>query len=191
MHNIRCSKHTKSGGKVQTDCTETQNYSNRLMELVSMERSTIGMNESGEQCAVDPSTANAAKFYGSETILLVDDQIALVQLLETVLTECGYTVISAFDGQHAVEKFKELSDSIDIILMDIIMPRKDGVKAYHEINTIKPDVKVIFMSGFPSDIFGVMNNQIELIVKPFMPFEVVRKIREKLDEPHHCSNFQP
>lgn len=191
MHNIRCSKHMKSGGKVQTDNAEMQNYSNRLMELVSMERSAIGVNESGGPCPVDPFTANVAEFHGSETILLVDDQIELVQLLEAVLTECGYTVICAFDGQHAVEKFKEHCDSIDIILMDIIMPRKDGVKAYHEINTIKPDVKVIFMSGFPSDIFGVMNNQIELIAKPFTPFEVVRKIREKLDEPHHCSNFQP
>lgn len=144
------------------------------------------MNTCGEENAEDLYMANAIKFHGSETVLLVDDQIELVRLLETVLTESGYTVIPAFDGQQAVDKFKENSNAIDIILMDIIMPRKDGVKAYHEISSLKPDVKVIFMTGFPSDILGEVNNRLELVVKPFMPFEIVRKIREKLDEPH-CS----
>lgn len=122
-------------------------------------------------------------YEGSETVLLVDDHGDLLKLLESVLTECGYRVITAYDGQNAIDLFKTHADAIDIILMDIIMPNKDGVRAYNEIRSIRPEIKVIFMSGFPSASFGELHGRIDLIIKPFLPFELVRKIREKLDAP--------
>ena len=136
----------------------------------------------GGYCDEVKEELNDRKYQGCETVLLVDDQIDIVKLLDSVLTDCGYRVISAFDGQHAVDTFKKNLDSIDIIVMDIIMPHKDGIKAYYEMISLKPDIKIIFMSGFTDDSFGEFSKGIELIQKPFSTFAVIKKIREKLDQ---------
>jgi PAS domain S-box-containing protein len=121
---------------------------------------------------------------GTETILLAEDDVDVCNLVVTVLTEFGYDVIQAVDGQDAVEKFLVHRDSIGLILMDMIMPKKNGKDAFEEISRLQPDVKVMYLSGYTADFIesrGVLEEGIKLIMKPVQPTELLLKVREMLD----------
>jgi CheY-like chemotaxis protein len=120
---------------------------------------------------------------GKETILLVEDESALRTVTKTMLEKYGYKVIEAVDGVEAVDKFKEHKDTISLVLMDVIMPNKNGKEAYQDILVIRPDAQVIFLSGYTSD--SIMNKIVDegwkLLLKPVSPKELFRQIREVLD----------
>jgi DNA-binding response OmpR family regulator len=93
-------------------------------------------------------------------------------------------VILAHDGMHAVERFKENRESVDIIVMDIVMPKKSGMEAYQEIKKINPEAKVLFMSGYSQELLrnkGIINIGEDVIIKPVQPMELARKVRRMLD----------
>lgn len=124
------------------------------------------------------------KLIGNETVLVVEDDPAIRHLTETTLGELGYKVVLANDGMHAVERFKENRETVDIIIMDIVMPKKSGIEAYTEIKKICPEAKVLFMSGYSQDLLrnkGIINIGEELILKPVQPLELARKVRSMLD----------
>jgi CheY-like chemotaxis protein len=120
---------------------------------------------------------------GKETILLVEDESALRTVTKTMLEKYGYKVIEAVDGVEAVDKFEEHKDTISLVLMDVIMPNKNGKEAYQDILVIRPDAQVIFLSGYTSD--SIMNKIVDegwkLLLKPVSPKELFRQIREVLD----------
>ena len=121
---------------------------------------------------------------GSETSLLAEDDPHVRELVVMVLTRFGYRVIEAEDGEQAVEKFAANRDGIGLILMDMIMPKKNGKDAYDEISRLKPGVKVLYLSGYTADFImnrGVSEDEVELIMKPVQPLRLLRKIREVLD----------
>ncbi|WP_224983016.1 ATP-binding protein [Geomonas agri] len=121
---------------------------------------------------------------GSETILVAEDDEGVRDLVLSVLTRFGYRVIQAVDGQDAVEKYLAHRDDIDMILMDLIMPRKNGKEAYDEIAAQAPEAKVLFASGYTADFIqkrGVPEEGIDLIMKPIQPIELLRSVREILD----------
>ena len=121
---------------------------------------------------------------GTETILLAEDDVAVRKLMASVLTEYGYKVIQAEDGEEAVEKFVANSDAVRLLLFDMIMPKKNGMEASQEIRRLKPDLKVIYSSGYTADFMedrGISDEGIELVMKPVQPLELLRKIREILD----------
>ena len=121
---------------------------------------------------------------GSETILLAEDDPGVRRLVVTVLTKFGYRVIQAADGQEAVDLFVAHQQSIRLILMDMIMPKKNGRDVYEEISRIAPEVKVLYSSGYTADFIqnrGVSEEEVELIMKPVQPLELLRKVREMLD----------
>ena len=121
---------------------------------------------------------------GTETILVAEDDAAVRTLVQELLTGFGYAVIPAGDGQDAVEKFRENRDTVKLVLMDIIMPRKNGKEACYEIRQLDPDVKILYSSGYTMDIIqgrGVLDEGAELIMKPVQPMELLRKVRELLD----------
>ena len=121
---------------------------------------------------------------GTETVLLAEDDEALRKLSSTVLVEYGYTVIEAVDGEDAVNKFMENEKTIKILVFDIIMPKMNGKEAYDKIQIIKPDMKVIFSSGYTPDIIRqkvMLEDSAPLLYKPVSPFDLLKKIREVLD----------
>ncbi len=121
---------------------------------------------------------------GNEAILVAEDESNVRALVAEVLQSHGYTVVLAEDGVDAVEKFKSHQDSIRLILMDIIMPKKSGRDAYEEISRIKPGVKLLFSSGYTADFIkdrGLLDEAVELLMKPVQPMELLRKVREMLD----------
>ncbi len=122
---------------------------------------------------------------GTETILLAEDDEAVRILTKTVLEEWGYTVIAAIDGEDAVNKYKENRDKIRLLLFDLIMPNKTGKEAYEEIRAIRPDIKVIFSSGYAPDTIREkvsLGDEVLVVNKPVSPLELLKKVRSLLDE---------
>ena len=121
---------------------------------------------------------------GTETILIAEDDAVVRQLSKTVLTEFGYTVIEATNGEEALQKFLEHRDRIRLLLFDIVMPKKNGKEVYDEIRKTGSDVKVIFLSGYPAEVIGntgLSEFGSNLIMKPVHPQDLLRRIREELD----------
>lgn len=121
---------------------------------------------------------------GTETVLVAEDDASIRQLTDSVLRKFGYDVLLARNGADAVEKFKANSGKIELIVMDMIMPSKSGKEAHEEIRRLGHDVKVLFMSGYSTDLLaskGVLEEGDEILMKPFQPLELVRKVRSMLD----------
>jgi len=121
---------------------------------------------------------------GTETVLLAEDDHDVRKLINKVLVKHGYKVMEAVDGEEAVRVFAENRDNIDILLFDIIMPKMKGTEAYEEITKIKPEIKVLFMSGYTEEVIyrkGVLEKGLSFISKPVSPHEILKKIREVLD----------
>lgn len=121
---------------------------------------------------------------GAETILLVEDDEIIRELNRFVLEDAGYSVIEAVDGRDAFEKLQSNRTSIDVLVTDVVMPNMDGKKLYEENRKIQADMKVLFMSGHADDILdskGIASDGVNFMKKPFMPSELLRKLREILD----------
>ena len=120
---------------------------------------------------------------GQGVILLAEDEDAVRTLTKTILLENGYTVIEAENGIEAVEKFLQHRDEIDLVLLDVIMPRMNGKEACDEIMRSKPETKILFMSGYTGDILGqqgLLSRGYGLIQKPLKPRDMLAIIREIL-----------
>lgn len=122
---------------------------------------------------------------GTETILVAEDSDDVRNLAREILTYGGYRVILAVDGEDAVVKFEKHADEIDLVLLDVVMPRKNGKEVHDTIKALNPDIKVLFMSGYTADIIhqkGILEEGIRFISKPLTPDTLLRKIREVLSE---------
>lgn len=121
---------------------------------------------------------------GSETILVAEDDAALRKLSQTILQQFGYTVIEAIDGEDAVMKFIENRDNVQLVVLDAIMPRKKGKEAYDDMKIMKPDIKVLFASGYTADVIGgagLPEQGLHFIHKPLSPRDLLLKVRQILD----------
>jgi len=123
---------------------------------------------------------------GPETIMVVEDESALRQLLEKILTSFGYRVILAPNGREAAVRFAAERGGVDLILMDMIMPGMSGRDACNAIRELDPGAKVLYMSGYTMDVIktrDVLEKGTELLMKPVRPLELLSKVREMLDRP--------
>jgi len=131
-----------------------------------------------------PSNIESFSTGGIETILLVEDEEALIEMVRLLLESKGYNVFTAQDGKKAVEMFKQHKNEIDIVLTDMGLPGMTGVDEFKILKEIAPNVKVIFASGFfepviKSDLY--IAGAKGFIQKPYSPGEILQKIREVLD----------
>ena len=102
---------------------------------------------------------------GVETILVAEDNQQVRAMTRTILEGSGYTVLEAVDGEDSIRKFAENSTSIDLVLLDVIMPKKDGREVLEKIRELRPDIKSVFMSGYTADIIkqkGVVEDDFHL-----------------------------
>jgi CheY-like chemotaxis protein len=121
---------------------------------------------------------------GAETILVAEDDAPIRKLTTALLGEFGYRVIEAVDGEDAIEMIKTHGNGIDLLLLDVIMPRKNGREVYEEAKKLVPNVKVLFTSGYTADIIqkkGIIEEGQDFISKPVSPGELLKKIRESLE----------
>jgi PAS domain S-box-containing protein len=122
---------------------------------------------------------------GTETILLAEDNTDLRKLLREVLASKGYTTIEATDGEAALELFLEHKDSIDLLILDVVMPKKNGKEVFDEVRKVQPGVKALFTSGYTGDVVldkGVHDGVVDFIQKPLSPNELLLKVRTVLDK---------
>jgi two-component system NtrC family sensor kinase len=122
---------------------------------------------------------------GTEMILLAEDDEYVRAMTRSVLTDFGYTIIEAVNGADAVNKFTAHNESIDLLLLDLIMPKMNGKEALDEIRKIRPGIKAIFSSGYAPETIrqkAALADGVHLIAKPASPTELLRKVRQVLDE---------
>jgi PAS domain S-box-containing protein len=121
---------------------------------------------------------------GTETVLVAEDDIQVRELTKEVLEGSGYKVLEATNGENALSVFNNSQDSINLLLLDVIMPKKNGKEVYDAIRQKNQDIKAIFISGYDADIIqkkGFMNRGVNFISKPVSPDELLYKVREVLD----------
>ena len=122
---------------------------------------------------------------GTETILLAEDETYVRDFMKGILTGYGYKVIEAIDGEDAIKVLHTHKDKIQLSLLDVIMPKKNGEMVYQEIKKVSPHMKVIFISGYATDILykkGIIEEGINFISKPMSPNEILIKVRDVLDK---------
>jgi len=122
---------------------------------------------------------------GSETILVAEDDDVLRRLATHILEGAGYTVLQASNGTEAIEQFEKQSEQIDLILLDMIMPKLSGKAVYDVLHGRYPDLPFLFSSGYTSSSVNydfVREKRIEMIQKPYTPNALLRKIRSVLFE---------
>ncbi len=121
---------------------------------------------------------------GTETILVAEDDRQIRELIDEVLGEYGYRAILAVDGEDAVRKYMEHREKIGLVIIDVIMPRKNGREVYEEISRIDPSVKALFISGHTRDIVfdkGFIDRDDNFLSKPVAPTMLMEKVRMLLD----------
>lgn len=131
---------------------------------------------------------------GNETILLAEDDPFVRNATSAILEFAGYRIITAVNGQEAVASFEQFGGSIDLVLLDVIMPVMNGMDAYRRLRRIRPDIPVIFLSGYTAEILhqeGVNSDEIRLLKKPVSPGELLAAVRETLDAPQVLRDAMP
>jgi PAS domain S-box-containing protein len=121
---------------------------------------------------------------GTETILIAEDDAQVRGLTRRILEKAGYQVFEAADGAEAVKTYCGNNKNIQLLILDVIMPKKNGKECYDEIKKSSPDIKTIFTSGYTANIIhkkGILEEGIDLILKPVSPNQLLRKVREVLD----------
>jgi CheY-like chemotaxis protein len=121
---------------------------------------------------------------GTETVLVVEDEPALRELTCVLLEDAGYKVLESSGAEDAWETAKDLERKIDLLLTDIVMPRLDGRELANQLVSLRPNLKVLFMSGYTDDVIvyrGALAQGTMLVQKPFTKSTLLRKVRETLD----------
>ena len=126
---------------------------------------------------------------GPETILLVDDDDLVRELGQEILELNGYSVLTAINGREALQLCAEHKGSIDLLVTDVMMPEMGGPELVERLRLLRPDLKVIFTSGYPDLSHNKMLNNTDLnfVQKPFSPRVLGRVVREILDAPAKVS----
>jgi len=120
---------------------------------------------------------------GTETILLAEDDDLVRELARTILEKAGYTVLQAVDGQEAVSVFQS-NPSVDLLILDVIMPGLGGHDALDRIREIRPDVPALFSSGYSENAIHtnfVLHQGLALVQKPYSSEVLLRAVRKALD----------
>ncbi|MDB5104531.1 MAG: domain S-box [Fibrobacteres bacterium] len=119
-----------------------------------------------------------------ETILLVDDEDYIRELVGAILAIEGYNVIEAGSGPQALKVAEAFPGKIHLLLTDVVMSPMTGSELVKHITPTRPDMKVLYISGFPDDAivqYGIHQSQVSFLAKPFTPKALVQKIRSILD----------
>ncbi len=131
---------------------------------------------------------------GTETILLAEDNPDVRGLAKEILKNAGYTVIEAENGEEAIQRFSDHKYTIQLLILDVVMPRKNGKEAYEEIRKMAPDIRALFTSGYTGDVVfdkGIHGDGFDFIPKPLSPNELLLKVRKILDKETRLSHQEP
>jgi signal transduction histidine kinase/ActR/RegA family two-component response regulator len=128
-----------------------------------------------------PTIASAR---GTETILVVEDVGGLRNLVKRMLESVGYTVLTATDGEDALRLLEDYKEPVHLVLSDVVMPTMGGRILAERFGRTRPEMKVLYMSGYTDDVVvrhGVLDEGMPFLGKPFTVVDLTRKVREVLD----------
>jgi CheY-like chemotaxis protein len=148
---------------------------------------TVEDGAEGERAAVTgaPETLVGGRA-GAATILLVEDEAQLARLIREILEQHGYTVLEAAASAEAIRLGEQYAGPIDLLLTDVVMPQMGGSELARRLITVRPDLKVLYMSGYADDVIaphGVQDESVTLLQKPFSPELLVGTVRAVLEAP--------
>ena len=138
----------------------------------------------GEAAPVADNDAEGAGPPGTETLLVVEDEEEILEIVRQTLGELGYTVLSAASGPDALELLSAHDGSLDLLVTDVVMPHMGGDELARQITKRYPDMRVLFMSGYADDVLGrhgTLEPGVVLLRKPFSALELARTVRDLID----------
>ena len=142
--------------------------------------------ESGEEeLRRNPIIVDRISLRGSETLLLVEDDLDVLEIIKSLLDEFGYKVLVASDGNKALKIFREKIADIKMVITDAIMPQKSGWDTFREMQAEVPWLKGLFISGYAREALiekGMMDESATFLPKPIAPMDLLRTVREVLDK---------
>ena len=121
---------------------------------------------------------------GTETLLLAEDEEIVLTLASRILEGNGYTVLTAKDGEEAIRVFEANADTISLAVLDVVMPKLSGRGARDRIKALRPNVPVLFSTGYNADAVHsrfVAEEGLQIIQKPYAPTDLLRRVREMMD----------
>jgi signal transduction histidine kinase len=133
---------------------------------------------------VESGSGPHARVHGTETVLVVEDEEQIRNLIRAILTARGYIVLVAENGDRALALAAAHEGPIQLLLTDVIMPRMSGRELAERLATARPAIRVLYVSGYTDDAIahhGVLDAGVALLQKPFTPGVLSRKVREVLD----------
>lgn len=135
---------------------------------------------------VEEQTINTScQIQDSGTILIGEDNDDVRPMIVELLQGIGYHVLEACDGEEVVAVMENLGDTVDLLLLDVIMPRMNGQEALKAVRKFYPQIPCIFLSGYSDDILhqkGTLTDDCECLAKPIMPDRLIKSVRETLGE---------
>jgi PAS domain S-box-containing protein len=135
----------------------------------------------GTVAQVRPDRTSGAPLGGTETILLVEDEPALRRSATRVLQAHGYTVVTAEDGEAALQCYRERQGAIKLVLSDLVMPRMNGDQLYRALRDNFGTVPFVLASGYGGEAIGALDPGIRLVHKPWSMSELLGTVRQALD----------
>jgi two-component system cell cycle sensor histidine kinase/response regulator CckA len=166
----------QSGGYIWVDTEEGKGTSVRIY----LPRVRVGQRAASESRRLQPGTTPR----GSETLLLVEDEEGVRDLIREWLAGHGYEVLTAGNGVEALEVSSGFDGRIDLLLSDVVMPQMGGPALAKRLTTLRPETRVIYLSGYADEALGdrqILENGAAFLQKPFALESLVRKVREVLD----------
>ena len=155
------------------------------VEVEDTEQLAVGAGADGVESDAESETPpSVTDLTGSATILLVEDEEAVRAFAARALASRGYQVYEAGSGAEALELIHEIEEPIDLVVSDVVMPEMDGPTMLGELRKIRPELKVIFMSGYAEEAFRKNlpdNEEFGFLPKPFSLKQLATKIKEMLD----------
>jgi PAS domain S-box-containing protein len=137
-----------------------------------------------EAAQVPSEHAAVKRLTGTETILLVEDDEAVLDLSKMMLEKLGYTVLAAHTHVHAMHLVKEHPRDIHLLITDVVMPEMNGRELAEQLRVIRPNLKCLYMSGYTADAIahhGILDEGLDFIQKPFGNDDLAAKVRHVLD----------
>jgi CheY-like chemotaxis protein len=133
--------------------------------------------------SIVPEAPRVVELQGNETVLLVEDDEMVRDFAGRVLESYGYHVLATADGQEALEVAARFEGPIELLVTDVVMPNLSGPDLWRELGQLRPELRVLYISGYPDEELGhhgVLTEGIHFLPKPFKVEQLAEKVREAL-----------